>query len=130
MDRGSWWATIHRVTKSWTSLSTHVLFKASQSNQNKYKMSMCSQNVITFRKSYQSQVTSFEILGKIRFSSGEFWRQISPYYKLMSILCSEVMIKLTWHFPHKHRTVSGGLNNKAPWFGPHSLPGVCFDCQM
>ena len=94
MDRGSWWATIHRVTKSWTSLSTHVLFKASQSNQNKYKMSMCSQNVITFRKSYQSQVTSFEILGKIRFSSGEFWRQISPYYKLMSILCSEVMIKL------------------------------------
>ena len=23
MDRGAWWAAIHRVTKSWTQLSTH-----------------------------------------------------------------------------------------------------------
>ena len=24
MDRGAWWATIHRVAKSWTRLSTHM----------------------------------------------------------------------------------------------------------
>ena len=24
MDRGAWWATIHRVTKSWTHLNTHT----------------------------------------------------------------------------------------------------------
>ena len=24
MDRGAWWATAHRVAKSWTRLSTHV----------------------------------------------------------------------------------------------------------
>ena len=26
---------------------------------------------------------------------------------------------ITLYFPHKHGTVSGGLNNKALWFGPH-----------
>ena len=26
MDRGAWWATIHRVTKSWTQLSTWQYF--------------------------------------------------------------------------------------------------------
>ena len=29
MDRGAWWATVHRVTKSWTQLkrlSTHALY--------------------------------------------------------------------------------------------------------
>ena len=24
MDRGAWWATVHKVTKSWTQLSTHT----------------------------------------------------------------------------------------------------------
>ena len=24
MDRGAWWATVHRVAKSWTRLSMHV----------------------------------------------------------------------------------------------------------
>ena len=24
MDRGAWWATVHRVTKSWTRLNTHM----------------------------------------------------------------------------------------------------------
>ena len=24
MDRGPWWATVHRVTKSWTQLNTHT----------------------------------------------------------------------------------------------------------
>ena len=24
MDRGAWWATVHRITKSWTQLSTHI----------------------------------------------------------------------------------------------------------
>ena len=26
MDRGTWWATVHGVAKSWTQLSTHVPF--------------------------------------------------------------------------------------------------------
>ena len=26
MDRGAWWATVHRVTKSQTQLSTQILF--------------------------------------------------------------------------------------------------------
>ena len=25
MDRGAWWAAVHRVAKSWTSLSRHTL---------------------------------------------------------------------------------------------------------
>ena len=25
MDRGAWWAIVHRVTKSWTQLSTHAI---------------------------------------------------------------------------------------------------------
>ena len=24
MDRGAWWATVHRVTKSWTQLNFHI----------------------------------------------------------------------------------------------------------
>ena len=24
MDRGDWWATVHRVTKNWTQLSTYT----------------------------------------------------------------------------------------------------------
>ena len=24
MERGTWWATVHEVTKSWTRLGTHV----------------------------------------------------------------------------------------------------------
>ena len=24
MDRGAWWATVHRITKSWTQLSMHI----------------------------------------------------------------------------------------------------------
>jgi len=25
MDRGAWWATVHRVIKSWTQLNTHII---------------------------------------------------------------------------------------------------------
>ena len=24
MDRGAWWATVHRITKSWTQLNMHI----------------------------------------------------------------------------------------------------------
>ena len=27
MDRGAWWATVHRIAKSWTQLSTLNLLK-------------------------------------------------------------------------------------------------------
>ena len=32
MDRGAWWSTVHRVTKSWTSLSMHVSIIKLQNN--------------------------------------------------------------------------------------------------
>ena len=30
MDRGAWWATVHRVAKSWTKHSTAILYRNSQ----------------------------------------------------------------------------------------------------
>ena len=32
VDRGAWWATVHRVTKSWTRLSMHAIFHLKREN--------------------------------------------------------------------------------------------------
>ena len=37
MDRGAWWATVHRVTKSWTQLSAHIQCFAVQGRSQGFK---------------------------------------------------------------------------------------------
>ena len=37
MDSGAWWATVHRVTKSWTQLSAHIQCFAVQGRSQGFK---------------------------------------------------------------------------------------------
>ena len=56
MDRGTWWATVHRVTKSWTRLSVHTTTqlpsrsKKEEVNHLKLRKHVSKSNKITFRK--------------------------------------------------------------------------------
>ena len=41
MDRGAWWATVHGVAKSWTRLSTHVVWSSTSCTVFFFFLKMC-----------------------------------------------------------------------------------------
>ena len=41
MDRGAWWATVHRVEKSWTRLSTHIVWSSTSCTVFFFFLKMC-----------------------------------------------------------------------------------------
>ena len=68
MDRGTWWATVHRVTKSWTRLSVHAATqlpsrsKKEEVNHLKLRKHVSKSNKITFRKKSRINTSEFVAL--------------------------------------------------------------------
>ena len=75
MDRGSWWASVHGIAKSWTQLkqlSTHVCqkLKSFKKNRPNYELK-AKQNpknnmyLNTFQAKSQKQRTTYRVLGYV-----------------------------------------------------------------
>ena len=90
MDRGTWWATVHRVTKSWTRLSVHTTTqlpsrsKKEEVNHLKLRKHVSKSNKITFRKKSRIK-TSESTLTTLLYVRKSCWYCFPKYIQSLAI---------------------------------------------
>ena len=109
MDRGAWWATVHRVTKSWTQLkwlTTHTHTHTHTHNKICFLSEIQIQlNILYFYLQNMTILNMISQLGNWLWYNAENYRFYSVFtiYNVYSFVCEHIACFFFWNFKNKNQ---------------------------